>query len=117
MVGAVFIALGFQLVIWQLRTLSDNARQADNRAAAQALYTTQLTAYSTAVANYVVCTEVVATSNLNRLQWEQLADIVSNLENGIPYADLIRGGPLLDTPARTVEDCPPPGDAPVAPGG
>lgn len=117
MVAGVFVALGFQLVIWQLRTLADHARESDSRASAQALYLTQLTAYSTAVNSYQLCIDGVARSDQNRMQWEQLAGIVNELAGGEPYAEQIRNGPLLTTDARSIEDCPPAGDPPAPPGG
>ena len=112
----LFIGAGLFFVVSQIDTLSERGRVADARAAALAIYQTQVNAYNQATAAYLLCLDSVARSDTNRAQWEDLASIIAALPDGAPYADRIRQGPLLSSPPRLPEDCSSPGVLPDPPG-
>lgn len=96
------------------------AREADLDQVLVNAYLTEYAVYQASVTNRLLCETSVAGSQNNRAQWEALAVLVDNQfgsVDGQPAGDLIRTGPLLLSPKRTLESCPAILPVPVPPPG
>lgn len=118
-IAVLVMASGYPLVISSLGAVNARIRHADLGKVSQDIYVAKVVDYSQAVATYQICLDGVTRSDANRQQWSELADIIAALDVGsgkaIAFADEIRTGPLLSSPARTVDSCLNPGAPPVAP--
>lgn len=118
-IGAVFVLIGFQFVLFQFGTINARNRIADRQFASQQVYVAQILAYGQGVNAYQICLDGVTRSDQNRAQWIQLADIVEALDTGngkaVTFGHQIRTGPLLSAPPRATEDCINPGPPPPPP--
>ena len=118
MVVGGFVILGLFLFAGFIVTnrLSHEQHQSDLRTVKVTQYTTDIGIYAQAVSTYKLCLDSVARSDKNRQQWETIADVIEQSgPNGAKFAKTIRNGPLLSSPAVTVDSCKNPGDPPKPP--
>jgi hypothetical protein len=106
------MAAGYPLVI---NSIGATNRAVVSRALEQSNYTSQVLVFNQAVAAYQICVDGVGRSDDNRGQWLVLTGILDRLDSAAQYADELRDGPLLSSPPRSIDDCPPPGDPPTPP--
>lgn len=112
--GTAVILFGWWAVQHQQETIVSSQRRADLRVAAQALYQSDLQQWAKASSDYALCLDSVSRSDLNRQQWQDIADGLEEL-GAVVFAERVRNGPVLSNPPRLVSDCHNPGPPPTAP--
>ena len=105
---------GFRLVLVQQSALDSAQRESDRRATQQELFQRDVTDWASATAAYTLCLDGVTRSDLNRQQWQDIAEGLDSI-GATDFAERVRNGPVLSSPPRTEDDCTEPGPAPVAP--
>jgi hypothetical protein len=112
--GALVTLFGWWAVQHQQEAIMESQRASDLRATAQAIYTAQLQQWGRASSEYALCLDSVSRADLNRQQWEDIADGLEEL-GAVDFAERVRTGPVLSSPPRQVSECVAPGPAPVEP--
>lgn len=113
--GLVFAVASF--ASW--RSVAEVDRQQRDATAHQIVidaYASDVRLFDQAVQQRAICLDGVARSDLNRGQWELVAQAFRDAGRS-DVAELLDSGPLLSSLPRTVEDCGPSPVAPTAPAG
>lgn len=112
--GALIIGFGFRAVLVQQSALDSAQRSADLRQTQQELFNRDVQAWVKASGDYTLCLDSVSRSDLNRQQWQDIAEGLDSI-GANQFAERVRNGPVLSSKPREPEDCVEPGPAPVAP--
>lgn len=124
LIGAAVIAFGFWVVADRIKDTDARQRATDRQGALIAAFNAEQSAYNNSLNARTACLDSVEQSNLNRGQHLATVAAFESLLPGTPPAyrfaieaviDTLRAGPLLATPPRTMDECPPVPTAPVAP--